>query len=154
MWHHGTPYLPTKLPMYDAGSTGFRRTMPSSPGDALPITANLQTLISSLFIKSLNLKGMILEVKLQAEQNTRIYLWTHVWKKNYISLISARKIAGVLPFLNPLGNVWDPQFLALPGYMVSEVPKETATSPGSWRPKPAREQGLSPETWRSLGGSN
>jgi len=31
----------TKLPMKDAGSTGLRRTMPSSPGDALPITANL-----------------------------------------------------------------------------------------------------------------
>lgn len=30
-----------KLPMKDAGSTGLRRTMPSSPGDALPITANL-----------------------------------------------------------------------------------------------------------------
>ena len=51
-----TPLLPTKLPMYDAGSTGFRRTMPSSPGDALPITANLQTL----------------DVKVGAEQNTYI----------------------------------------------------------------------------------
>ena len=43
-------------------------------------------------------------------------------------------------------------------HMVSEVPKDIATSPGSWRPKPAKEQGLSPQvrnktrkTWENPG---